>query len=349
MPFSVDQPGEFRMRIMISTLILSMCASVGSWCVAAQQIKLPLKRVLDVPLTGRTSRFDYQSLDLSAGRLYIAHLGDSAVTVFDTRAEKEIAAIEHIKNVHGVLTVSKIGRIYATATGTDELAVIDGKTFNILARVPTGDYPDGIAYAAAENKLYVSNKKGKSDTVIDAKTNKVIGTIKFGAEAGNSLYDEVTNRVYVALGGRDRLVEIDPESDKIVAQYELHGCKGAHGLAVDSKGKVAFVACEDNSTLVAFDLRFKKLLALYRVGGGPDVLAFDTGLRRLYVSAESGTLAIFDEGDEGSLRTVGFDFFAKGAHTVSVDSQTHLVYFPLSDINGKPLIRIEAPNDLRNR
>ena len=36
---------------------------------------LPLKVVTDIPLTGGATRLDYQSLDSSNGRLYIAHLG----------------------------------------------------------------------------------------------------------------------------------------------------------------------------------------------------------------------------------------------------------------------------------
>lgn len=336
------------MRYGIVALAIFVSAGIGSSCVAAQAIALPLRNVQDVPLTGRTSRFDYQSLDPSTGRLYVAHLGDSAVTVFDTKSRKVIANIQNLKNVHGVLAVPKLGRVYATATGTDELAVIDGKSMRVLTRVPTGDYPDGIAYASQENKLYVSNKKGKSDTVIDARTNKVIGTIALDAEVGNTKYDEVSDRTFVALGGKNRLAEIDPGSDRVVGQYELRGCKGAHGLLIDGKREVAFIACEDNSTLAVFDLGTKKLLALYKVGKGPDVLAFDTDLRRLYVSAESGTVAILDEEPDGRLRTVGLDYFARGAHSVAVDSETHLIYFPLADVDGRPVIRIVAPKSTVN-
>ena len=52
----------------------------------AQEIKLPLQQVLDVPLTGNATRLDYQSLDAQSGRLYIAHLGDDSESKWrDTR------------------------------------------------------------------------------------------------------------------------------------------------------------------------------------------------------------------------------------------------------------------------
>src|SRR5262249_19819879 len=36
---------------------------------------LPLRVLADIPLTGGTTRLDYQSFDSNSGRLYIAHLG----------------------------------------------------------------------------------------------------------------------------------------------------------------------------------------------------------------------------------------------------------------------------------
>jgi DNA-binding beta-propeller fold protein YncE len=84
-----------------------------------------------------------------------------------------------------------------------------------------------------------------------------------------------------------------------------------------------------------------KVLATYPVGKDPDVLAFDTGLKQLYVSAESGNVTVFRE-DGKTLVIVG-SFSMPQAHTVSVDSDTHLVYFPLQNI-GHPLLRIMEPN-----
>lgn len=342
------------MRVQILFLITMFFVTLGTSCSEAQRISAParqaneavyLKPIADVPLTGRASRLDYQSFDPRSGRLYIAHLGDSMMTVFDTRMQKVVGDVKDLKNVHGVLAVPELNRVYASATGSNELAVIDDQTLQVIARVPTGNYPDGIAYALAEKKLYVSNKNGKSDTVIDASTNKVIGTISLDAEAGNTQYDTVSDRIFVAVGERNQIVEIDPKSDSIVGRYDLTGCKGAHGLLIDGERGLAFAACEDNAKLAAFDLKGKKLLSIYDVGKDPDVLAFDTDLRRLYVSAESGIIAIFNEKDDRTLQLLANDDLAPKAHTVAVDSSTHRVYFPLENVNGKPTLRIVVPSD----
>jgi DNA-binding beta-propeller fold protein YncE len=305
---------------------------------------LPLRVLTDVPLTGGTTRFDYQSFDSSSGRLYIAHLGSDLMTVFDVNKQMVIGDVKDLKRVHGVLAVPALHRVYASATGTNELAVIDDQNLSIVARVPAGDYPDGIAYASKANKIYVSDLHGKTDTVIDAKTNQRVTTIALGGGAGNSQYDSGADRIFVTVDGREELAEIDPNTDQVVAKYPLTGCKGSHGLLIDSEHRLAFAACEDNSKLVVFDLETKKATATLSVGADPDVLAFDPGLHRLYVSAESGVIAIFDERDRG-LQKVGEGMFAPNAHSVAVDPSTHRIYFPLQNMNGKPVLRIAAPSD----
>ena len=305
---------------------------------------LPLRVLSDVPLTGGTTRFDYQSLDSTSGRLYIAHLGSDLMTVFDVNKQAVVGDVKDLKRVHGVLAVPELHRVYASATGTNELAVIDDQSLSIIARVPAGDYPDGVAYATKVSKIYVSDLHGKTDTVIDAKTNQRLTTIALGGGAGNSQYDSVGERIYVTVDGKEELAEIDPNKDQVVARYPLTGCKGSHGLLIDAEHRLAFAACEDNSKLVVFDLETKKATATLSVGADPDVLAFDPGLHRLYVSAESGVISIFDERDRG-LQKVGEGLFAPNAHSVAVDPNTHRVYFPLQNIDGKPVLRIAIPSD----
>jgi len=311
---------------------------------AALPANLPLRTLIDVPLTGGATRLDYQSLDSDNGRLYIAHLGSDLMTVFDVNKQTIVGDVKDLKRVHGVLAVPELHRVYASATGTNELAVVDDQTLQIVARVPAGDYPDGVAYASKANKIYISDLHGKTDTVIDAKTNQVVTTIALGGGAGNSQYDSVSDRIFVTVDGREDLAEIDPATDQVVARYPLTGCKGSHGLLIDSENRLAFAACEENSKLVVFDLQTKKVTATLAVGADPDVLAFDSGLHRLYVSAESGNITIFDERDR-ELKEFFRGFFTANAHTVAVDSHTHRVYWPLQNVGGKPVLRITLPTD----
>jgi len=330
--------------LSIALSLFALTCTAKSPPLSSPSPNLPLRTLRDVPLSGGATRFDYQSFDPNTGRLYIAHLGDSTMVVFDANKEAQAGEVKNLSRVHGILAVPELHRVYASATGTNELAIIDDSTLQIIARAPAGDYPDGIAYAAKVNKIYVSDLHGKTDTVINARTNQRVTTIALGGGAGNSQYDPVADRIFVTVDGREELAEIDPGSDQVVSRYPLSGCKGSHGLLIDSEHRLAFAACEDNSKLVVFDLESRKTTATLTVGTDPDVLAFDSGLRRLYVSAESGIISVFEERDR-SLAKIGEGFFAPNAHSVAVDSSTHRVYFPLQNLNGKPMLRIAVPSD----
>jgi YVTN family beta-propeller protein len=305
---------------------------------------LPLRTVRDVPLSGGTTRFDYQSFDPNTSRLYIAHLGDGTMVVFDTNKEILVGDVKNLPRVHGILAVPELHRVYASATGSNELAVIDDNTLQVVARAPAGDYPDGIAYAPKVNKIYVSDLHGKTDTVIDAKTNQRLTAISLGGGAGNTQYDSVSEHIFVTVHGQNELAEIDPNKDQVIARHPLPGCSESHGLLIDSEHRLAFIACEGNAKLAVFDLEAKKMTAIQSVGADPDVLAFDKAFGRLYVSAESGIITIFDE-RERKLEKRGEGFFAPNAHSVAVDSKTHRVYFPLQNVGGKPVLRIAQATD----
>jgi DNA-binding beta-propeller fold protein YncE len=140
------------------------------------------------------------------------------------------------------------------------------------------------------------------------------------------------------------LVSIDPATDKIISRAPLAGIENPHGIALDVAGRGAFVAGEENHSLAMVDLDTMKIESTYQVGEDPDVLAFDPSLKRLYVSSESGTVNVFQSLRRSLVLLGSFDM--PHAHTVSVDPKTHLVYFPLENVNGHPLLRIMKPSDL---
>ncbi|HAF25218.1 MAG TPA: hypothetical protein DHU55_14110 [Blastocatellia bacterium] len=340
--FAVTCTGKAPPANLLNTASTDLPAPDSS--VALPAGNLPLRTLRDVPLSGAASRFDYQSFDPNTGRLYIAHLGDGILTVFDASKETVVGDVKDLPRVHAVIAIPELHRIYASATGSNELAVIDDSTLQIVARAPAGDYPDGIAFASKLKKIYVSDLHGKTETVIDANTNQRLTTIALGGGAGNTQYDSVSEHVFATVHRQNQLAEIDPTRDQVVARYELPGCSESHGLLIDSEHRLAFVACEENAKLAVFDLETKKMTAIKSTGADPDVLAFDKSLGRLYVAAESGIISIFDERGR-NLEKVGEGFFAPKAHTVAVDSRTHRVYFPLQNVGGKPILRIALPSD----
>lgn len=302
----------------------------------------PLNKMADIPMPGAAVRFDYQSFDASAGRLYIAHMNAGQLVVFDVKTRSVVANLDGFPSVHGVWAVPDLGRVYASATGEHKVAVVDMKTLKTIAKVGPVQYPDGIAYAPGPKRVFVSDEHGDADAVIDATTNALITAIPLGGGAGNTVYDSTAGRILVAVHKKNELVSIDPASAKITGRYPLAGIEDPHGIALDVNAKLAFVAGEGNSKLALVDLTNMQVLGVYPVGEDPDVLAFDPGLKRVYVSAESGNVTVFRE--NGKALVLEGKLSMPYAHSVCVDPSTHLVYFPLQNIDGHPLLRIMAPS-----
>jgi DNA-binding beta-propeller fold protein YncE len=321
--------------------VLLLCSLVSCQTRADLSKAPPLKTVADVLLPGPAVRFDYQSLDPTTGRLYIAHMNADRLVVFDTGAREVLANIGGFTRVHGVWVVPEIERLFASVTGEHEVAAVDTQTLRTVAKVGPIKYPDGIAYAPSQKRVFVSDEHGDSDAVIDAQTSSLIKKIELGGGAGNTVYDPTSGRILVAIHEKNELAAIDPVKLEVVGRYPLPGLQEPHGISLDVDNHLAFVAGAGNHTLALVDLGTMKTVGTYPVGDDPDVLSFDPGLKQLYVSAESGNVWVYRE-ERKALVAVG-KFFMPHAHTVCADPKTHLVYFPLENIDGHPVLRIMEP------
>lgn len=297
-----------------------------------------LQIVADIPLPGPAVRFDYQSLNPADGRLYVAHMNADQLVVFDTKKRQVIANLDGFRRIHGVLAVPELGALFASVTGDHEVAVLDQVSLKTTATVGPIKYPDGLAYAPTVQRVFVSDEHGNADAVIDATNHTLVTSIPLGGGAGNTVYDRVADRIYVAVHGKNELVTIDPLRAKITARTPLTWLDDPHGIALDVENRLAFVAGQANDKLVVIDLNTMRSGPPLPVGRDPDVLAFDTMAKCLYVAAESGQIRIFQEVNR-SLEQIG-ELNLPHGHTVAVDSKTHLVYFPLEDLKGQPVLRI---------
>jgi len=300
-----------------------------------------LHTVADVPLPGSASRFDYQSLDPASGRLAIAHMGAGQLVVFDTRTRTVVGTVDHLPKATGVLAVPEVGKLFVSVAGDHQVAVVNDTTFKVVARVGKIGFPDGLAYAPQAKRVFVSDEDGGGELVVDARTNTVVTTIDIGGKAGNTHYDSISGCILVAVQSRNQLVAINPETAQVVGRYAMApGCDTPHGFLIDAPGRLAFVTCEGNAKMLVVDLKTMQATATLAVGESPDVLAFDPGWHRLYVASESGAVAVFDE-SRGVLQPLGTVTMAD-AHTIAVDPDTHLIYLPLANVHGRPVLRIMA-------
>ena len=297
------------------------------------------------------------------------------IAVVDTRQNKLVARIA-LPNVHGLTVDQNDHRIYAAGSTGDVVYSIDEQTFkattiNIApqckpANAPC-ENPDSLTYDPVDHKVFVSSPAGHNQVVIDTQTNKLLTNPidlsgdKTGDDIGHTRYDPVSKRVYVVVqpiqpNPQDpnspwpapKLVAIDPVTDSILSSVTLPGeCRSAHGLGIDSQQQVAFVACIDSQNLVMVDIGSNTVVSGSQpVGFKPDIVTLDTHLHVLFVGCASG-VSVFDEsrainGVVHKLRD--YTISSSSAHSIAVDENTHMIYIPLTDVGGRPILRIEQYN-----
>ena len=294
--------------------------------------------VQDIPLPGRPVRFDYQTEDAESGRLYISHMNDAHVMVFDTRTRQVVGRVAGTPGVTGVWVVPELRKLYASVTGRRYVAVVDIDSLTVHATPGPIGFPDGIAYAPEARRIFVSDESGGGELVIDGATDRIVARIPIGGEAGNTRYDAGTGCILVAVQTLNQIVAIDPVSARVVGRYAPDGADHPHGMYIDATSRLLFVANQGNATLQVVDLMTMQVTGTVKVGEDPDVLAFDPEWRRLYVATEADGLWVYRVRERQLVTEGRLDL--PHAHTVSVDPASHLVYLPLQDLNGRPVLRI---------
>ena len=300
-----------------------------------------LKQVGSIDVPGpKGERFDYLIIDPSRHLLFSTHLGAGLLYAIDLRTNKVAKTFDDLPGIEGVEIAPDVNKAYTSNWKENKIGVIDLQQMKLIKKLPTESKPDGIAYAGPFHKIYVSDERGKAEAVVDVTKDVVITTLHFESETGNPRYDPVAKRVYVNLQDKNVIAEIDPGTDKEVAEYPVGKCKGNHGMALDSEHRLAFLSCEDNDLMTVFRLDTHQPIAYFPQAKGGDVIAFDSGLRRIYVACYDGAISVFQEDDPTHFRKLGDVRVQKKIHSLAIDPENHQIYAPQQEENGAPAAKI---------
>ena len=323
-------------------LLLLVPFIFGSAAKRADQTSEPtLKKVAEFDLPGPPGkRFDYLTIDSDDHYLLSAHLGAGQTYVIDLRSNKVVAKVKDTPGAEGVEYVPELRKFYTSNAGDNTIGVVDLHQMKVIKKLPTERKPDGSAYAAPFHKLYVSDERGNAEAIVDVTKDEIVKTLHFDSETGMPQYDPSSRKVYVNLQDQNILAVIDPATDEVVGRYPVGRCKGNHGMALDPEHHRAFLSCEGNDLMTVFDLDKHAPIAYLPMAAGPDVIKFDPGLNRIYVACYSGAISVFHQDDPNHYRKIE-DFKVQHAvHSLAVDQETHRVYTPEQEENGKPVARM---------
>jgi len=312
-------------------IILAFCLSGQAW-------GQTLKRVASIDLPGpRGQRFDYLTIDYEDHYLFSAHLGPGILYVIDTRTNRLVKAIPGVPEITGVEYVPGLKKVYTSNRGENKVGVVDLNQMKLTLRIPLKDQPNGSTYAEPFGKMYVSTY-GTEEAIIDVRKDVLVKSVQFTG-TGMPQYDSTGRKVYVNLHN-GKIAEIDPTSDTVLGQYAITGCERNHGLALDAKGRRAFVLCTGNRTFAVFDLDSHRSVASIPLPAGCDVVKFDSGLKRIYVACSSGAISVIQEQDPDHFRKLEDFQVEPNVHSLAVDTETHRVYAPEEQDGGRQVSRM---------
>ena len=304
-------------------------------------LAVTLKSVSSFDLPGPVGkRFDYLTIDYDDRYLLSAHLAAGLLYVIDLRSNQVVKAIPDVPGVEGVEVVPELRKVYTSDAGDNTIGVIDLKQMKVIKKLPTEAKPDGSVYAPPFHKLYVSDERGKAEAIVDVQQDKIIKTLRFDSETGMPQYDPVARKIYVNLQYQNIFAVIDPATDEVIGRYGVGKCEGNHGMALDPEHRRAFLACEGNELMAVLDLEKHQPIAFLPLAKGPDVVKFDSGLKRIYVACYSGAISVFQEDDPDHFRKLEDFAVQKKVHSLAVDEQTHRVYAPEQEVDGRPASRM---------
>ncbi|HWM66314.1 MAG TPA: hypothetical protein VNO35_06980 [Steroidobacteraceae bacterium] len=276
--------------------------------------------------------------DESTGSVYKINLHGTALP-----RDSDVSVFASEPATHGVAMDPARRVAYVTRSEANAVDVFDPATMKPLARIPVAEDPDAVFFDPLHNLVYVANGDAHLATLIDPDARTVIATIPLGGKPEFSALDPQTRLRYQNLRDLNEVVALDLTTRSVVARYPLAGCLEPSGMAIDEQARLLFIGCSRSSTLVVFDLGSHQLTAVIPVGGGPDSVAFDAALHRIYTAGRAGVMTVIEQTTPHTYTVLDSIKLHYGAHTLAVDPTTNDVYVGYASLLVRSRVAIFAP------
>jgi DNA-binding beta-propeller fold protein YncE len=95
--------------------------------------------------------------------------------------------------------------------------------------------------------------------------------------------------------------------------------------------------------LIVFDLDSHYVTTTIPIGGGPDSIAFDAALRRVYTAGKAGVMTVIQQSAPDSYKVLDSIELHYGAHTLVVDPVTNNVYVGYASLLTRSRVAVFSP------
>jgi YVTN family beta-propeller protein len=280
--------------------------------------------------------------DMTAGSVHKIPLGDGGLP-----NGAHISTFTLGPATHGVIIDPVSRRGYVTRSGANTVDIFDPIAMKLIKRLPVADDPDGIVYDPRNKLVYVANGEAGIATLIDPAAGTTVGTVPLGGKPEFAAFDSQTGLMYQNLQDVNAIAAVDPVKRAVVGRWPLEKCEGPSGMAIDQAHRRLFVECMGSGKLMVLDIDTKRIVEQLPIGGGPDSVVYDEGLRRLYATGTAGRLVVVQQETPDTYRVIDSITLHFGAHTLTVDPATHFLYLGYTTLIAQPRIAVFSPTSPR--
>jgi DNA-binding beta-propeller fold protein YncE len=269
------------------------------------------------------SAFDHGAFEPETRRVFIAHTARNSLEVVDADTNQHVATLRDFREAAGV--VADKGHVLVTNRGGASVAWVDAHTLETRTVLKTGPRPNGVAIASSsriavvacigddshEPQLQVLALEGDRRWVLD-----LPGRPRW------CVVDASEQRVFLAIRDPSMvLVARLPELNAV--QHWPLPSQGAHGMDINHKDKLLYVAC-DGGSLVEVDTRSGEMRREWSLPGGPDATFFNPASGMVHVAiGDPGLIQSVDPRTAASTRFMT----AFGATTTALIEPDRLYVF----------------------
>ena len=307
---------------------------------------------IELPESGLLSVLDY--LTINNRTLFVT--SESSGVLFKVDLDVNHPSLSMVSELpgsgaaHGVALMTGRNVAFITRSEENTVDVFDPTSLRLLTRIPVADDADAILYVPSAQLVYVANGDAKIATLIDPEKRMTVGTVPLPGKPEFPAMDSQTGVLYQNLEDINSIVAVDLAKREVIGQWSLAPCEGPTGMAIDSEQRRLFAVCSGNATLVVFDLESHRVITSLKIGGGPDSVAFDGTLHRIYSAGKAGRLTVVQQDGPNAYRVLDEIRTHYGAHTLVLDPVSHRVFVGYASLFAHPRIGVFSPtvvNDIR--
>jgi YVTN family beta-propeller protein len=174
-----------------------------------------------------------------------------------------------------------------------DVSVLEVESGNEIARIEVGRHPRGIAVTPDSSTAYIAVMGSRDIALLDLATLELDYLEDVGSGPRHLVMSPDGAILYVSLNGEDRLAKVDMVTGEVLGRVTTGDAP--RSMTISDDGTALYVVNYNSDTMSKVRTSDMTEIEEHRVSDKPIGITYDAATRRVWVSAYSGTIEIFED------------------------------------------------------